>query len=131
MLTITALYAALIAILFVVLSIRVIRQRNRANIFLGGASTTQAPQLLRAIRAHGNCAEYAPFALLLLALVDLQGAPPWGVHSLGLMLLAGRCAHAIGLSCTPQITPLRIGGMLLTFLMMTLCALGLIAHGLL
>jgi hypothetical protein len=82
------------------------------------------------MRTQSNCAEYAPISLLLLLLVELQGAPTWAVHVLGVMFLAGRLLHAIGFGRTPQIIPLRKSGMILTFAMMAFSALGLIAHSL-
>lgn len=54
-----------------------------------------------AARVQGNCAEYAPIGLLLLALTEAQGAPSLAVHALGLMLLAGRILHFIGYGRTP------------------------------
>ena len=50
--------------------------------------------LQRYIRAHGNFAEYAPFGLLLLLLVELGGWPGWLVHCSGSALVGGRAAHA-------------------------------------
>ena len=62
---VSALYAALVAILAVLLGLRVValRQRHRVGIGDGGQ-----PPLARAIRVHGNLVETAPLALLLLQL---------------------------------------------------------------
>ena len=126
-LTITPLYAGLLALIFVGLSFRVIFRRINARVSLGdeGDATLQ-----KRMRVHGNFAEYAPFALILLLLSEAQGAPGWALHGLGLMLLAGRVLHAVGLGSTPQIMALRRAGMILTFTMIGLCALGLIGHAL-
>lgn len=111
--TITPFYASLAAILFVVLSFRVIRARRAFHVALGDGEN-QA--LRRRLRAHGNFAEYGPFALLLMALAELQGAPGWNVHLLGLLLLGGRMVHAYGLSREPEPIRLRVLGMSLTFI---------------
>ncbi|MEL6509762.1 MAG: MAPEG family protein [Pseudomonadota bacterium] len=127
MLGITALYAGLIALLFMVLSFRVIGYRRSNQIGLGDAGDKS---LLKRMRAQANCAEYAPIGLILLALVEAQGTPGWVVHGLGLMLLAGRLAHGYGFSASPPVMNLRVGGMLLTTGMIALAAIGLIAHAL-
>ncbi|WP_299945144.1 MAPEG family protein [uncultured Ruegeria sp.] len=112
MLTITPIYAALIALLFVALSINVILQRRRGKISVGDHGDKA---MIKAMRTQANCAEYAPFALLLIAIVELQGAGGWLVNLLGLSLLAGRLLHAYGFGKTPQIIVLRQIGMGLTF----------------
>jgi uncharacterized membrane protein YecN with MAPEG domain len=60
--------------------------------------------------------------VLLLLVVELAGASAVLVHALGLALLAGRVMHAVGYGATPQIIPLRIIGMLLTFTMLGVSA---------
>ncbi len=106
------LYAALLAILFVYLSIRIIGIRRRLQIGLGHADN---PELLRAIRVHANFAEYVPFALVLILLVELSAAHPWFVHALGCTLLVARLAHAYGVSQQPENFRIRVVGMVMTF----------------
>jgi hypothetical protein len=118
---ITALYAALIGLLFLALSVDVIRARRRAQVLVG---TGGDRRLLRAGRAHANCAEYAPLALLLLALAETTGASAWLLHVAGLMLLAGRASHAYGLRQDPEPLAFRQAGMALTFIALTLAILG-------
>ncbi|MBK1660426.1 MAPEG family protein [Paracraurococcus ruber] len=107
----TALYAALLAALFLALAIRVIGMRRRYQVALG------APHRLveRAVRAHGNCAEYVPLGLILLALLEGMGLPAWGVHALGTALVIGRVSHAWGISQEPEVFRFRTIGMALTF----------------
>ncbi|NOD48315.1 MULTISPECIES: MAPEG family protein [unclassified Ruegeria] len=112
MLAITPIYAALIAILYVALSVKVILQRRSDKISVGDGGSKL---MIKAIRTHSNCAEYAPIGLLLIAMVELQGAGSLTLHVLGLMLLAGRLLHAYGFGRTPQIVILRQLGMGLTF----------------
>lgn len=126
-LTITSLYAALTALIFLVLSWRVITYRRANVISLGDKGDKN---LLKRMRAQANCAEYAPLALILLMLTELNGAPASALHLLGLALIAGRVLHAIGFASTPQKIILRQIGMLLTVGMIAFCALGLIAHAL-
>src|SRR3954447_1440362 len=107
----TSLYAALLAALFLVLSLRVVQARRRYRVVLG----TQHRMVERAVRAHGNCAEYVPFGLVLLGLLEGMGLPAWGVHALGTVFLAGRALHAWGISQEPEVLRWRAFGMGLTF----------------
>ena len=109
---ITALYAGALGLFFVMLAIRVIGLRRSAKVGLGDGGNAV---LLRAIRVHGNFAEYAPFSLLLMALSEGLGAPALLLHIAGSVLLAGRVIHAIGVSRAPEIPLCRIVGMAATF----------------
>jgi len=127
-LPITSIYAALTALIFLTLSIRVIIYR-RANIISLGDSGDK--NLLKRMRAQANCAEYAPLALILLMLSELAGAPSLALHVLGILLVAGRALHAIGFASTPQKIILRQLGMAMNIAMIAFAALGLLGHALL
>jgi hypothetical protein len=116
---ITAFYAALLALLFLLLSTRVIAQRREAHVEIGHGESLE---LLRRMRVHANFAEYVPMALLLIALAESVKAPSALLHLLGLGLLAGRLIHAYGLSQTPHILKLRVLGATLTFVVIGLAA---------
>lgn len=120
---VTSLYAALLALLFLALSVLVIRQRLRARMALG---LGEAEGLLRASRAHGNFAEYVPLLLVLLLLLELGGASGPLLHGLGAAVLLGRVLHAAGISRSPEQLRLRQAGMLLTFTPLAVAALALI-----
>ncbi|MFK7835305.1 MAG: MAPEG family protein [Sulfitobacter sp.] len=126
-LTVVPIYAALTALLFLVLSFRVIFYRRANRLSLGDEGDKN---LLKRMRAQANCAEYAPLALLLLAMVELTGAPALALHALGIALVAGRMIHAYGFGSTPQIMIFRQLGMVLTLTVILLCALGLLGHAL-
>ena len=55
--TVTSLYAGLLALLYLYLTSRVIRFRRGRRVDMGDAGD---PLLQRYIRAHANFAEYAP-----------------------------------------------------------------------
>lgn len=110
-LIVTPIYAALAAFLLVGLSLRVVRLRGAKKVSVGDAGDRI---LLRAVRAQSNFVEYAPFTLLLMAMGELQGANMWLLHAIGVVLLAGRVMHAMGLSVEPDNFPLRVRGMQLT-----------------
>lgn len=127
MLTATPLYAGLLALLYLLLSYRVIRQRVAARVAYGDGGDRE---LSLRIRVHGNFNEYVPLGLILLAGAELQGAPLALVHGLGAMLLAGRLAHAWGMSQTPGRPLGRGGGTVLTYVMLLTTALANIGHAL-
>jgi len=112
-------YAALLALLFIALAFRVIRERVRARVGVGDAGD---PMLLRAMRVHANFAEYVPLALLLLAFMELQGTAAALLHGLCVALLAGRLSHAFGVSRQPEPLLFRRIGMGLTFAVMGVAA---------
>jgi hypothetical protein len=91
---ITSIYASLLALLIVRLSVAVIklRRKNRVSVGDGGNEELQL-----AIRAHSNAVEYIPIALMLLLMLELNGAPKILIHVLGVTLLIGRIFHAMGL----------------------------------
>jgi uncharacterized membrane protein YecN with MAPEG domain len=120
MLRITAFYASLLTVLYLYLSVRVIGWRRLKRVEIGHAEDAQ---LLRRMRVHANFAEYAPFALLLMALAESLAPPHILIHLVGLTLVAGRVLHAYGLSQTPQILKYRVWGMQLTFTAMGIAAL--------
>jgi uncharacterized membrane protein YecN with MAPEG domain len=122
---ITAFYAALIAVLFLVLSARTIGARRAAKVEIGTArrGEDEDRELLRRVRVHANCAEYAPIAILLIGLAESLKAPGLLLHGLGAALIIGRVIHAYGLSQTPHVMPLRVGGMVLTLNVIAIAAI--------
>ncbi len=112
-LTITPIYAAVLALLVVGLTLRVVRLRWKFKVGIG---TGDERDLAKAIRAHGNATETIPLALLLMLLVELGQVPAVALHSAGIALVIGRFAHAFGLSQHAGTSPGRMAGMLLTLL---------------
>lgn len=107
---VTPLYAGILGLVMIALSINVVRNRRRAKVSLGDGGN---PTLQRAIRAHGNLVEYAPWILLLMTLVELQGASPYILHIQGSLLVIGRVSHLLAI--LGQRFPPRVFGMLLTY----------------
>jgi uncharacterized membrane protein YecN with MAPEG domain len=108
---ITALYASLLVALYLVLTFRVIAERFRSRVGIG---TGGDARLERAVRVHGNFAEYVPVFLAALLAAELCGTPPAALHGAAVAMLAGRALHAAGMGRAPDIRPLRATGMLLT-----------------
>ena len=119
-LSIVPIYAAVLGLVFFYLSVQVIKQRRAAKVSLGDGDV---PALRKAIAVHSNFSQYVPFALLLVAFVELNHASAYVIHGLGAALLIGRLAHAYGLVQPNQIMILRQIGMLLTFSVIIIAAL--------
>jgi uncharacterized protein len=108
---VSGLYAGLLALLLVWLSFNVIKHRRAKKVRLGDGND---PNLIAAIRAQGNAAEYIPITLVLLVLLELAKAPSLILHVAGILMLAGRVMHAKGL-LTDNLQ-YRVWGMQCTFL---------------
>ncbi len=116
---ITFFYAALLAILFVIISIRTIRLRRSLRIAVGDAGN---PKMIRAMRVHANFSEYVPLSLLLIYFVEVSGGHPYLIHALGFSLLMARLSHGYGLSQEKENFKFRVSGMVTTFSVILLCA---------
>ena len=113
-LSVVPLYAGVLAIMYVVLSARVILLRRKSGIVLGDSGDIS---LTRRQRVHANFAEYAPLALVLLLIAEIQGTGAYALHSLCVILIVGRVLHAYGVGQEHEPAPFihRVLGMALTF----------------
>ncbi len=119
-LTVTALYASLLALVFLSLSFNVIRLRLKLKVGVGDG---EERMLTKAIRMHGNFAEYTPLALILLASYELNGANTVWLHVLGAALLLGRILHPVGLHKSIGTSIPRFAGVILTFVVLLVLAI--------
>ena len=92
------LYAGVLGLLLIALSAQVVLARRRFRVGLG-TGTEEGMQ--QAVRVQANFVEYVPFAVLLLVLAEVTGLPGPAVHGAGLLLVASRVLHAVGLSRSP------------------------------
>jgi uncharacterized protein len=103
---VTGIYAAIAAVMVIILSAHVSMMRAATNTsILDGGNTDLA---LR-IRRHGNFIENAPLTLILMLVAELDGVSHMWIHAAGVLLVAGRVLHAVGLRADAA-TPLRIAG---------------------
>lgn len=122
---VTAIYAAILGLLFVALSIRTIRMRRAYQIALGYG---EVPELVRTARVHANFAEYVPLSLLLLYFLELGAAPDGLLHALGLILLLGRGMHAYGVSQIDEDYRFRVIGISATFAVIVTTSLAILTY---
>ena len=123
MLLITSIIASALTMIFIKLSFAVIGLRRKNKVGLGSGGHDD---LERAIRAQGNFAEYVPFGVILIACLELNGAPWWLITIPGIALIIGRLIHAKGMNTPPPDFSKRVLGMQFTFYtLITLVALNL------
>lgn len=108
---ITSIYAGLLGLWFLVLSVRVIQGRWR-GISIGDGGD---PQMLRLIRGHANFAEYTPMVLVMIAIAEYQGLAATWVHAWGISLLLGRLLHGYAFCFHDNFPPGRMAGTVLTY----------------
>ncbi len=108
-----AFWAGLHMLLLLVLSALAVRQRRRFQVALGEQGP---PEMVHAVRAFGNAAEYIPAGLAAMLILALVAAPAPLVHLAGFSLFAGRLAHAVGLLRSGGASALRSVGVSLTWL---------------
>ena len=112
MLLVTSIIAAVLAIIFIKLSFAVIGLRRKNKVGLGSGGHED---LERAIRTQANFAEYIPLGVILIACLELNGAPWWLVAIPGVSLIIGRLIHAKGMNTPPPDFSKRVLGMKFTF----------------
>lgn len=114
MIVVTQLYAGLLAVWFLVLSIRVVLGRaGKGKPSLGDGGD---PVMFRRIRGQANFAEYVPLTLVLIGFLEMSGQAKWIIHLLGSTLLLGRVMHGYAFSFTSEHVFGRSAGIALTFL---------------
>jgi hypothetical protein len=112
---ITALYAGLLGLLLLALAINVVRGRVAFKVDFGDAGNLALQQRQR---VHGNAVEYVPIGLVLLLLLELNGASAPVLHGLGGTLFVARVLHAWGLSSSTGTSPGRLVGTIATWVVL-------------
>ncbi|WP_045376999.1 MAPEG family protein [Vibrio campbellii] len=110
---ITALYASILALLLIWLAFQVIKQR-RSNKIAYADGGVAALQIVRS--AQSNASEYIPITLILMALVEYNGASVIWIHLTGVLFVVARIIHARGI--LGEDLKGRVTGMKLTFFTM-------------
>lgn len=104
---ITALYAGILGLMSIALAFPAGSLRGKLQVSVGDGGH---PELLLAMRRHGNFVEYVPLALILIGLLELNGVTGTAIHALGAGLVVARICHAVGLKAdTVNSVPRGIG----------------------
>ncbi|WP_414148603.1 MAPEG family protein [Erwinia sp. BNK-24-b] len=119
---VSALYVVLGALFLIKFSFDVVRLRRQYRVSHGDGGFYE---LQTAIRIHGNAVEYIPLALLLLVVMEMNGADMWMLHLSGLFFFLGRVLHSYGMRTSTLLW--RKNGMIITMLsLLTMIILNLI-----
>ncbi len=113
---ITGLYAGILGLIYIRLTLAVIGGRRKHLIAYGYGKNNE---IAGVVSAHGNFSAYAPIFLVSLLCLELGGKIvgtnlPLLLHLLGVLFVAGRLIHFSGLSqseqlAKPNFNPRKIG----------------------
>lgn len=117
---ITVLYAIVLVLIKLLLVWRVVQLRQRYNLGLGEGAHRD---LQVAVRSHGNYMEAMPLMLILLFMAEMNGVAVMALHAVGLVFIASRLLHAIGMvQGRGNYDPRRVIGVVGTWLaLLSLC----------
>lgn len=122
---VTPLYAGILVLWFVVLSLRVANVRRRGI----GFGDSGDPAVTRLVRAQAGFAGYVPVALLMMGFLEMDRYSIYWLHALGIVLVVARLLHGGALSFGwPRRG--RLFGAALTFIVLVVLALQCIYTGL-
>ena len=91
---VTALYAGLLGLVAIAIAFRAGSLRGKLNVSIGDGGSRE---LLLAMCRHANFAEWVPIALILIALLEMNGVSTRAIHVLGAALVISRISHAVGI----------------------------------
>lgn len=94
-LPVTALTAAICALLILITAIMTVRQRFKSSAAFGIDEANQP--LVNAARSHGNLTEHAPMFIIMVALLELSNANHLGLMAVCVLFMAARISHIFGL----------------------------------
>ncbi len=121
-LPVTTLATALLGLLLLALSFRVIAVRRAGQVSLGSGGNKL---LEKRIRAHGNFCEYVPFCLILLGLLEAGAVlPTAALQGLAALLVLARLSHPAGIEGAGM--GFRMFGMIGTFAVVIIASITLL-----
>ena len=120
---ITGLYAALLLLVAIVLINWVVKGRGIAKVGIGDGGNDI---LIRRMRTQSNFVENAPLLLIVMGLMEANGAASWLLHGFGIVLVLGRVVHPIGMTNKYPEMPFRVGGTISTLLLYAVAAIVLL-----
>lgn len=108
---VSALYVVLGALFLIKFSFDVVRLRRQYHVSHGDGGFYE---LQIAIRIHGNSVETIPIAMLLLVMMEMNGADIWLLHLVALLFFLGRGLHYYGMRTSTLLW--RKNGMIITLM---------------
>ena len=121
-----ALYTGLLGLIALWLLANVGKRKAKAKVSIGDGGDMN---VIRAMRGQLNFMENVPLALIILLIISAMNAPVWIIHVSGILLVVGRFFHAWHFIQDDAPGWQRALGALTAFLVIAICSLGLIGHG--
>lgn len=112
-LPITLLTSGILGLWYVVMIFQVISMRRKTEISLGDEGNAQ---MMRRMRGQANFVEFVPFALIMIATLELSGFKPLGIWAGAGCLILGRLLHGYAFMFTEKSVIGRSGGTVLTLI---------------
>jgi len=112
MLPVTLTFAGALALVNLWLAYRTVRIRLAGKVLIGDGDN---PLLRCRMRAQANFVEYTPFILILIALIELSGAPKGWLWGIGIVYVLARVSHAFGMDVQRMPNPMRAAGAMITW----------------
>lgn len=106
---ISTLYAAVLGLMFIPFTAYVGAYRAKTNILLMDGGD---PEMARRMRAQANFVETVPLAVILLIVMELNGAGSTWLYSLGSILVVARFMHYVTMVTNPANAIPRALGMM-------------------
>jgi hypothetical protein len=104
---ITALYAGLLGLIALGISVAAGRTRGTTGVLIGDDGNID---VIVAMRRHANFIESVPLCLILIALLEMNGVGNIAIHGLGALLVVSRLCHAFGFRADQKLMLLRTLG---------------------
>jgi len=123
---VTPLYAGILVLWFLIMSVRVVNLRRGGIIFGDNGDI----RVTRVVRAQANFAEYVPLALLMMGYLEVSRHSIYVLHALGVILVIARILHGAALSFGWQVRAGRVAGTTLTFIVLFIEAVLCLYQGL-
>ena len=111
-LIVSPLFSVVLCLIYIRLSFNVISIRRKIQVGVGDGENVE---LQRAIRVHGNFAEYSPFAVVLLLIAEFQQVHIWFLWGIAFFFIGSRLIHAYGVAQNHERLRYRVKGMKGTF----------------
>ncbi len=109
---ITTLYAGILGVLYIVLTVDTIKARRKNKISMGYGKNNE---IIKIVSAHNNFCNYALFLLFLLFLIESsQIIPNILIHIIGGVFTLGRVLHYLAFKSKSMNFKFRITGMMCT-----------------
>ena len=105
---IVGIYAGLLALMQIWLTLRIVKVRRANRISLGDHGNSD---IIKASRIHGNFIETVPLGLLLILILEMGLVHHYILHAMGVALIVARVLHFQGLNAENSIGKGRVLGM--------------------